>query len=187
VLDIGSSCELCGGTHVARTGDIGLFKVVAEAGVAAGVRRIEAVCGDAAVEAMQAREDQLMAAAHLLSARPDALEERIRALMDENRKLSREVDKWKQAAATGGGADHMSRAVDVKGVKVLALQLDGLDAKGLRAALDQFKDKLGSGVLGSAVDDKVALIAGVTKDLTDCVSAGEIVKQISPLVEGSGG
>jgi len=183
------SLELCGGCHVPNTGVIGCLKLVSEAALAAGVRRIEAVCGDAAIEAIQAREGQLMAAAHLLSARPDALEERIRALMDENRKLSREVDKWKQAAATGGGTDHMSRAVDVNGVKVLALQLDGLDAKALRVALDQFKDKIGSGVvvLGSAVDDKVALIAGVTKDLTGRVSAGEIVKQISPLVEGSGG
>ena len=183
------SLELCGGCHVPNTGVIGCLKLVSEGALAAGVRRIEAVCGDVAVEAIQARDDQLMAAAHLLSARPDALEERIRALMDENRKLTREVDKWKQAAATGGGADHMSRAVDVNGVKVLALQLDGLDAKGLRAALDQFKDKLGSGVvvLGSAVDDKVALTAGVTKDLTDRISAGEIVKHIAPMVEGSGG
>jgi alanyl-tRNA synthetase len=183
------SLELCGGCHVPNTGVIGCLKLASEAALAAGVRRIEAVCGDAAIEAIQARDSQLMAAAHLLSARPDALEERIRALMDENRKLSREVDKWKQAAATGGGTDHMSRAVDVNGVKVLALQLDGLDAKALRAALDQFKDKLGSGVvvLGSAEEDKVALIAGVTKDLTGRVSAGEIVKQLAPMVEGSGG
>ena len=183
------SLELCGGCHVPRTGVIGLFKIATEAALSAGVRRIEAVCGDAAVEFVQARDRQLMAAAHLLSARPDALEDRLRSLLDENRKLGREVEKWKQAAATGGGADHMSRVVDVAGVKVLALQLDGQDAKGLRAVMDQLRDKLGSGVvvLGSAVEDKVALVVGVTKDLTGRVKAGDIVARVAPLVGGSGG
>ncbi|HRZ18265.1 MAG TPA: DHHA1 domain-containing protein, partial [Candidatus Hydrogenedentes bacterium] len=139
-------------------------------------------------EVIQERDRQLRASAHLLSARPDALVERISALQDELKRLGREVDKWKQAAATGG-TDYMSRVVDVKGVKVLAVEVDGMDAKGLRPVLDQLKDKLGSGVivLGSVDDEKVALCAGVTKDLTARVRAGDVVGRIAPIVEGSGG
>ncbi|MBW7863751.1 MAG: alanine--tRNA ligase [Candidatus Hydrogenedentes bacterium] len=185
----GVSLELCGGCHVPQTGVIGCFKILSETALAAGVRRIEAVCGGPAIETIQERDRQLMAAAHLLSARPDALGERIRALQDEIRRLGRELDKWKQAAATGSGADHMGKVAEVGGVKVLALQLDGQDAKGLRAVLDQMKDKIGSGVvvLGSALEDKVALCVGVTKDLTDRVKAGDVVARVAPLVGGSGG
>jgi len=182
------SLELCGGCHVARTGVIGCVKILSEAALASGVRRLEAVAGEAAIEVIQERDRQLRASAHLLSARPDALVERISALQDELKRLGREVDKWKQAAATGG-TDYMSRVVDVKGVKVLAVEVDGMDAKGLRPVLDQLKDKLGSGVivLGSADGDKVALCAGVTKDLMGRVRAGDVVGRIAPIVEGSGG
>jgi alanyl-tRNA synthetase len=186
----GISKELCGGCHVPRTGVIGFFKILSESAVAAGVRRIEAVCGAPSVEVVQARERQLLGAAHLLSARPDELEARLRALLDENRRLGREVDKWKQAAATGGGGtDLMSQVKEIKGVKALVMHLSDMDAKSLRALLDQCRDKLGSGVvvLGSDCEGKVALAAGVTKDLTKRISAGDIVSRLAPLVGGGGG
>ncbi len=185
----GVSLELCGGCHVPRTGTIGCCKILSESAVAAGVRRIEAVCGAPAMDVLQARERQLSAAAHLLSARPDELEARLRALLDENKRLARDVDKWKQAAATGGGEDLMSKVRDIAGVKALVLHIPGMDAKGLRAVLDQCKDKIGSGVvvLGGDADGKVALAAGVTKDLTQRISAGDIVSRLAPLVGGGGG
>ncbi|OQC07409.1 MAG: Alanine--tRNA ligase [Candidatus Hydrogenedentes bacterium ADurb.Bin101] len=186
----GISKELCGGCHVPRTGVIGFFKILSESAVAAGVRRIEAVCGQPSVEVIQARERQLLGAAHLLSARPDELETRLRALIDENKRLGRDVDKWKQAAATGGGGtDLMSQAKDIHGVKTLVAHLTDMDAKSLRALLDQCRDKLGSGVvvLGSDCEGKVALAAGVTKDLTKRISAGDIVARLAPLVGGGGG
>ena len=134
----GISKELCGGCHVPRTGVIGLFKILSESAVSAGMRRIEAVCGAPSIELIQARDRQLLGAAHLLSARPDELELRLRALLDENRRLGREVDKWKQAAATGGGgADLMSQVKEVKGVKTLVMHLNDMDAKSLRAFFDQ--------------------------------------------------
>lgn len=186
----GVSKELCGGCHVPRTGVIGYFKILSESAVAAGVRRIEAVCGAPCVEVLQARERQLLAAAHLLSARPDDLETRLRSLLDENKRLTRDVERWKQTAATGGGGgDIMSQIKDVKGIKTLILKLSDMDAKSLRALLDQCKEKIGSGVvvLGSDSEDKVALAAGVTKDLTHRISAGEIVSKLAPLVGGGGG
>ncbi|HDP35796.1 MAG TPA: alanine--tRNA ligase [Candidatus Hydrogenedentes bacterium] len=184
-----ASLELCGGCHVRRTGVIGCFKILSESAVAAGVRRIEAVCAAQAIDTIQERERQLMTAAHILSARPDELETRLRALLDENKRLSREVDKWKQAAATGSGADLMSNVREIKGVKALMLHLGELDAKSLRAVLDTCKDKIGSGVvvLGSDGGGKVALAAGVTADLTSRISAGDIVSRLAPLVGGGGG
>ncbi len=190
VVQVGeTSLELCGGCHVRRTGMIGVFKIISESAVAAGVRRVEAVCGAPAVETLQARERQLLGVAHLLSARPEELEARLRALLDENKRLSRDVDKWKQAAATGSGADLMSNVREINGVNALVLHLGEMDAKSLRAVLDKCKDKIGSGVvvLGSDGGGKVALAAGVTKDLTDRISAGDIVARLAPLVDGGGG
>ncbi len=190
VVRIGEmSLELCGGTHVVQTGAIGYFKLLSESSLSSGVRRIEAVCGQAAVDTLQQREQQLMGTAQLLSAHPNDLLERVQALLDENKRLGREVAKWKQTAATGGAVDHMSKVVEVEGVKVLAIQIDGQDAKGLRAVLDNLRDKLGSGVvvLGSGEEGKVSLCVGVSKDLVKSVKAGDIVKQLAPIVGGGGG
>ncbi len=185
----GTSLELCGGTHVDRTGVIGYFKITGESAISSGVRRIEAVCGEPCVDYLQERERQMAQTAHLLSAPAEALCGRVQALLDENKRLAREVDKWKQAAATGGAVDYMSQVQEISGVKVLAVQLDGQDGKGLRMALDNLRDKIGSGViiLGSADGGKVALCVGVTKDLTGRIKAGDIVKQVAPIVGGGGG
>jgi alanyl-tRNA synthetase len=183
------SMELCGGTHVPRTGVIGYCKIVAESSVSSGVRRLEAVCGEPCVEAIQQRERQLSHTAKLLSTNTDSLGERVRALMDENKRLQREVDKWKQAAASGASVDYLSQVKEVKGIKVLAAEAAGQDGKGLRILLDKLRDQLGSGVivLGAAEGDKVSLCVGVTKDLTDRIKAGDIVGRIAPIVGGSGG
>jgi alanyl-tRNA synthetase len=183
------SMELCGGCHVSRTGTIGYFKVTGESAVSSGVRRIEAVCGEPAVEAIQTRDRQVAQIAHLLSAQTEHLEERVRAVLDENRRLQREVQKWKQAAAMGGTVDYMNQIQEIGGVRLLAAQIDGQDAEGLRTLMDQLRDKIGSGVvvLGSGLDDKVALCIGVTKDLTGKVRAGDLVKQLAPIVGGGGG
>ncbi|MBI3118357.1 MAG: alanine--tRNA ligase, partial [Candidatus Hydrogenedentes bacterium] len=190
VVSVGDfSMELCGGTHVPRTGVIGYFKIVSESSVSSGVRRIEAVCGEPCVEVIQQRDRQLIATAQLLSANVDNVEVRVRALQDEIRRLQREVEKWKQAAATGASVDYMSQVQDLNGVKLLAALVEGQDAAGLRALLDKLRDKLGSGVivLGSAEGDKASLCVGVTKDLTARVRAGDIVKQLAPIVGGGGG
>lgn len=183
------SMELCGGTHTKSTGVIGYCKILSESSVSSGVRRLEAVCGEPCVEALQARERQLMQTAHLLSAKPDDLEERVQALLEENKRLARDVEKWKHAAATGASVDYMSQVREVKGVKVLAVVVEDQDVASLRALMDHLRDKLGSGVviLGSAVEDKVALCVGVTKDLINRVKAGDIVKHVAPMVGGGGG
>lgn len=183
------SMELCGGTHVGRTGVIGAFKILGESSISAGVRRIEAVCADRALDAIQSEEEQLTGVAQLLNAGKDSILERVRSLMEENRRLSREVDRWKQAAATGGAVDFMSRVQDVDGVKLLAVELEGQDADGLRMAMDKLRDQLGSGivVLASRGDDKATLCVGVTKDLTNRAKAGDIVKLLAPIVGGGGG
>ena len=190
VVQVGDfSMELCGGCHVPRTGVIGYCKIVTEAAVSSGVRRIEAVCGEPAVDVIQSREAQLSNTAQLLSASADNLEERVKALLEENKRLAREVAMWKQKAATGASVDYMSQVQDVNGIKLLAVEVDGQDGKGLRMVLDQLRDKLGSGVvvLGSANEGKVALCVGVSKDLTGQIKAGDIVKNIAPIVGGGGG
>jgi alanyl-tRNA synthetase len=183
------SLELCGGCHVQRTGVIGYCKILSESSVAAGVRRIEAVCGEPCVDVLQGRERELARTAHLVNCGLDDLESRVQALIDENKRLAREVAKWKQAAATGGSVDYMSRVQDVKGVKVLAAEIADQDPAGLRMVLDSLRDKLRSGVviLGSVSEGKVSLCVGVTKDLTGRIKAGEIIKQIAPIVGGGGG
>ena len=190
VVQVGEfSMELCGGCHVPRTGVIGYCKILSESALSSGVRRIEAVCGEPCVEVIQARERQLVGTAQMLSAKPDDLQERVRGLLDENKRLGREVDKWKQAAATGGSVDYMSKVQEIDGVRLLAAQLEGQDAKSLRAVLDNLRDRIGSGVvvLGSGEGGKVALCVGVTSDLTERIKAGDIVRQIAPIVGGGGG
>lgn len=190
VVQVGElSLELCGGTHVRRTGVIGYFKVLNESAISAGVRRIEAVCGEPCVETIQARDRQFIHLARLLSANADEVEDRVRTVLDENRRLQREVEKWKQAAATGAAVDYLSQVQDIGGVKVLAAEVPGQDAKGLRAVLDSLREKLASGVLvlASAEDDKVSLCVGVSKDLTGRIKAGDIVKELAPIVGGGGG
>jgi alanyl-tRNA synthetase len=189
VLDIGSSRELCGGTHVARTGDIGLFKIVGESGVAAGVRRIEAVTGKGALEHVQAQEAKLAGAAQLLKAPIAELESRIAQLQESARTAERELARLKAKAAASAGDDLAAAAADVKGAKVVAAALDGSDAKTLRDTIDKLKDKLKSAaiVLASVTDGKVTLIAGVTSDLTGRVKAGDLVNHVAQQVGGKGG
>ncbi|HSC99309.1 MAG TPA: alanine--tRNA ligase, partial [Casimicrobiaceae bacterium] len=189
VLDIGSSRELCGGTHVSRTGDIGLFKIVSESGVAAGVRRIEAVTGKGALEYVQAQEAKLAGAAQLLKAPITEIEARIAQLQESARVAERELARLKAKAASSAGDDLAGNAIDVKGAKVVAAALDGSDVKTLRETMDKLKDKLKSAaiVLASVNDGKVTLIAGVTSDLTGKVKAGDLVNHVAQQVGGKGG
>ena len=189
VLDIGTSRELCGGTHVSRTGDIGLFKIVAESGVAAGVRRVEAVTGKGALDYVQKQEAKLTGAAHLLKAPVSEIEARIAQLQEAARTAERELARLKAKAAASAGDDLAGSAVDVKGAKVVAAALDGSDPKALRETIDKLKDKLKSAaiVLASVTDGRVTLIAGVTNDLTAKVKAGELVNHVAQQVGGKGG
>jgi alanyl-tRNA synthetase len=189
VLGIGSSKELCGGTHVARTGDIGLFKVVMEGGVAAGVRRIEAVCGDVALARVQEQQALLDAVAAEVKAQPAEAAQRVAQIQEHARALEKELARLKAKLAAAQGDDLASQAVDVKGIKVLAAALEGADAAALRDTLDKLKDKLKSAVvvLASSGAGKVSLIAGVTADLTAKVKAGELVNFVAQQVGGKGG
>ena len=189
VLDIGTSRELCGGTHVARTGDIGLFKIVGESGVAAGIRRVEAVTGRGALAYVQAQETQLARAAGLLKSPVAEVETRIAQLQESAKATERELARLKAKAAASAGDDLAGGAVDVKGTKVLAASLDGADAKALRETIDKLKNRLGSAaiVLGSVADGKVTLIAGVTPDLVGKVKAGDLVNHVAQQVGGKGG
>ena len=189
VLDIGSSKELCGGVHVTRTGDIGLFKIVSEGGVAAGIRRIEAVTGEGALAWVQATNARLLAAASALKTGPDELPSRIAQVQDQVKVLEKEVAALKSKLAAGQGDDLLSQAVDVNGIKVLAATMEGADVGTLREAMDKLKDKLGTAaiVLASVADGKVSLIAGVTKDATGKVKAGELVNFVAQQVGGKGG
>ncbi|TJY56629.1 alanine--tRNA ligase [Sinimarinibacterium sp. CAU 1509] len=185
----GYSTELCGGTHVARTGDIGLFKIVSEGGVAAGVRRVEAITGDNALNYLRELEQRLRHAAELLRASPDELVSKIEQLQDRSKQLDKELAALKSKLASSAGGDLVGQARDISGTKVLSASVEGVDGGGLRDLMDQLKDKLGSGVilLGAANGDKVSLIAGVTKDLTGKVKAGELVNFVAGQVGGKGG
>mgnify|MGYP000882782412 FL=1 len=189
VLDIGSSRELCGGTHVSRTGDIGLFSISAEGGVAAGVRRVEAVTGDNALHYMQDMETALGGVAGTLKVLPKDVPARVSAVLDQVRRLERELAALKGKLASAQGDDMLAQAVDVKGAKVLAARLEGADINTLRETMDKLKDKLKSAavVLASVVDGKVTLIAGVTADLTGKVKAGDLVNMVAQQVGGKGG
>ncbi|KPJ79516.1 MAG: alanyl-tRNA synthetase [Gammaproteobacteria bacterium SG8_30] len=191
VLAIGDfSTELCGGTHVRRAGDIGLFRIISESGVAAGVRRIEAVTGENALDHDAATEATLRHVASLVKGSPADVEDKVRQLIERQKKLEREVSTLKSRLASGQGVDLAESAVDVAGVKVVAARVDGADAKSLREAVDALKGKLKTAVvvLGAPTDDgKVVLVAGVTGDLTGKVKAGELVGKVAAQVGGKGG
>ena len=190
VLRMGDfSTELCGGTHVKAVGDIGLFKIVSEGGIASGVRRIEAMSGAGALEWVQADEDRVLRLAGLLRGGRDDLDDRVSGLLDRSRALEKELERIKSRLASSAGQDLASQAVDVAGVKVLAARIDGVDPKSLRDTLDQIKDKLGSAVvvLATEADGKVSLVAGVTKDLTGRLKAGDLIRDLAALVGGKGG
>ena len=189
VLDIGSSRELCGGTHTSRTGDIGLFSITAEGGVAAGVRRVEAVTGDNALHYMQDMETALGGVAGTLKVLPKDVPARVSAVLDQVRKLERELAALKGKLASAQGDDMVAQALDIKGARVLAAKLEGADINTLRETMDKLKDKLKSAaiVLASVADGKVTLIAGVTADLTGKVKAGDLVNMVAQQVGGKGG
>jgi alanyl-tRNA synthetase len=189
VLDIGSSRELCGGTHVARTGDIGLFKIVAESGIAAGVRRVEAVTGDNALAYLQQLEGTVGRIAAGLRAAPAEVPARLAQVLDQVKALEKEVAQLKGKLASAQGDELMAQAVDVNGIQVLAAKLEGADAKTLRETLDKLKDKLKSAAIVLATVDggKVQLAAGVTADRVAKVKAGELVNFVAQQVGGKGG
>ncbi|HKS57737.1 MAG TPA: alanine--tRNA ligase [Steroidobacteraceae bacterium] len=191
VLRIGDfSTELCGGTHVARAGDIGLFKIVSEGGIAAGVRRIEAVTGQGALDWVVRTEQSLRDIAALIKANRDDVDDKVKQLVERNRKLEREVAGLKSKLASGQGGDLSSTAVEIAGVKVVATRIDGADAPALRDAVDQLKSKLRSAaiVLASVqAPDKIVLIAGVTQDQIAKVKAGDLVNVVAQKVGGRGG
>src|SRR6185369_9235565 len=189
VVAIGSSKELCGGTHVGRTGDIGLFKVLSESGVAAGVRRVEAVTGNNALRYVQDQERRVQGVSALLKTQPEEMAERVVNILDNVRALEKELARLKSKLASSQGDDLAGQAADVKGAKVLAAMLDGADVTALRETMDKLKDKLKSAaiVLASVADGKATLIAGVTADLTGKVKAGELVNMVAQQVGGKGG
>ena len=189
VLSIGSSRELCGGTHVSRTGDIGLFKIVAEGGVAAGIRRVEAVTGENALALVQSLSNRVNEAAAALKAQPEELIARIAQVQDHVKSLEKELTALKSKLASNQGDELLTQAVDVNGIKVLAATLEGADVTALRETMDKLKDKLKTAaiVLASVKDGKVSLIAGVTADATAKVKAGELVNFVAQQVGGKGG
>ncbi|HET9680037.1 MAG TPA: alanine--tRNA ligase, partial [Gammaproteobacteria bacterium] len=190
VLQFGDfSTELCGGTHVQRTGDIGLFRILSESGVAAGVRRIEALTGAHALAAVQQTDDELQTIAAEIRSERSHIVPRVTQLASQNRSLEKELTRLRGKLASGQGSDLASQAVTVDGVQLLAARLDGADAKALRDAVDQLKNKLKSAavVLGATDDDKVRLVAGVTADVTDRIKAGDLVNTAAVGVGGKGG
>jgi alanyl-tRNA synthetase len=189
VLNIGSSVELCGGTHVERTGDIGLFKITAESGVAAGIRRLEAVTGEGALALMQTLARRVGDAAQALKTTPEEIGARIAQTQDQVRALEKELAAAKAKLAASQGDEMLNSAIDIKGIKVLAATLEGADVPTLRATMDKLKDKLKTAaiVLASVSDGKVSLIAGVTADATSKVKAGELVNFVAQQVGGKGG
>ena len=191
VLKLGGdfSVELCGGTHVARAGDIGLFKLVAETGIAAGIRRVEAVTGLGALALVEDEEAQLAALARLLKSDPDKLTLKLEQALERSRRLEKELEQVKGKIAADAGAELSAQAELINGIHVLARNMDGADPKTLRNTVDKLKSKLGTAVivLGAVRDDKVSLVAGVTKDSTDKVQAGDLVNYVAQQVGGRGG
>jgi alanyl-tRNA synthetase len=185
----GFSVELCGGTHVDRTGDIGVFKITHEGGIASGVRRIEAVTGQGALEWIDANERALDDVAALLKSQPEQAPSKVAQLLKRNKDLEKELAAAKQALVTGSAGDHTENVREIDGIKVLATRIDGADARTLRDAVDRFKDKLKSAVVvvGSVDNGVVRLAAGVTKDNTDKIRAGDLIKPVAEQVGGKGG
>ncbi|MFW5450017.1 MAG: alanine--tRNA ligase [Methylophagaceae bacterium] len=190
VLSMGDfSTELCGGTHAKQTGDIGLLKITSEAGIASGVRRIEAVTAEVALEYIEINESRLFDVSSLIKATPENIEEKTTQLVQRNRQLEKELDALKSKLASNAGSDLASSAQEVLGIKVLASQIEGADGKSLRDTVDQLKNKLGTAaiILSSVDGDKITLIAGVTKDATDKIKAGDLVAHVANQVGGKGG
>jgi len=192
LLSMGSdsfSVELCGGTHVERTGDIGLLRIVSESGIAAGVRRVEAVTGELAIAQVDEQQQQLEQAAGLLKAKPQDLGRKLQQLISQQKQLEKDLAAAKGKLAAAASGDLLSQVKEVNGIKVLAIAIDGADAKSLRDSADPLKNKMGSGVLLLACREgsKVSLLAGVTKDLTGQFKAGDLMKQVAPIVGGKGG
>jgi alanyl-tRNA synthetase len=185
----GFSMELCGGTHVQATGDIGLFAIVSESGVAAGTRRIEAITGTESLKLFEANRDIVNSLGQTLNARPDELGAKVNALQEETKRLARELQQARMSAAMVGGGTAQDDAIDVAGVKLIAREVTGLDKDGLRALVDRHRDRIKSGVvvLAAPSDGKVSIVVGVTPDLTKRVPAGQVVKQLAPIVGGGGG
>ena len=183
------SVELCGGTHVNRTGDVGLFKITQESGIAAGVRRIEAVTGLKALELVRGQQARLGQLASLLKSDSANIEQKVEHLQKQNRDLEKQVEQLKAKLTSSSGTDLLSELIEINGTKVLVASLDGLNSKDLRGTCDQLKNKLGSGVilLAAPADGKVSLVAGVTKDLLDKVKAGDLVNSVASHVGGKGG
>jgi alanyl-tRNA synthetase len=190
VLSLGDfSMELCGGTHVARAGDIGLFKILSESGVAAGVRRIEAVTGQAAYDHIVRMDQVLRDVAALLRGSREDVDEKVRELVERSRRLEKEVQQLKSKLASGQSGDLSAQAKDVGGIKVLAAQVEDADAKSLRDAVDRLRSKLGSSVivLAGVKEGKVVLVAGVSADMIERYKAGDIVGKVAAMVGGRGG
>ncbi|EFB6351168.1 alanine--tRNA ligase [Escherichia coli] len=190
VLSMGDfSTELCGGTHASRTGDIGLFRIISESGTAAGVRRIEAVTGEGAIATVHADSDRLSEVAHLLKGDSNNLADKVRSVLERTRQLEKELQQLKEQAAAQESANLSSKAIDVNGVKLLVSKLSGVEPKMLRTMVDDLKNQLGSTiiVLATVVEGKVSLIAGVSKDVTDRVKAGELIGMVAQQVGGKGG
>ncbi|EDN70735.1 alanyl-tRNA synthetase [Beggiatoa sp. PS] len=190
VLSMGDfSTELCGGTHVRQVGDIGLFKIVAETGTAAGIRRIEAITGIRALDWVAETEKQLNVIGDLLKTNQNSLTERVAQLIEYNRNYEKEISRLQAKLASNQGSDLASQAVEINGIKILAAQLDNIDVKQLRNTLDQLKNKLGTAVvvLSLVKDNKISLVAGVTKDATDKIKAGELLNYVAKQVGGKGG
>ncbi|EFK6759841.1 alanine--tRNA ligase [Escherichia coli] len=190
VLSMGDfSTELCGGTHASRTGDIGLFRIISESGTAAGVRRIEAVTGEGAITTVHADSDRLSEVAHLLKGDSNNLADKVRSVLERTRQLEKELQQLKEQAAAQESANLSSKAIDVNGVKLLVSELSGVESKMLRTMVDDLKNQLGSTiiVLATVAEGKVSLIAGVSKDVTDRVKAGELIGMVAQQVGGKGG
>ncbi|RLA25100.1 MAG: alanine--tRNA ligase [Gammaproteobacteria bacterium] len=190
VLKIGKfSTELCGGVHVQRAGDIGLFKIISETGVASGVRRIEAITGEVSMQWLEAREASMAVMANALKAAPEMVADKVQQLMDKSKSLEKELERLQAKLASSAGGELASQAVDINGIKVLAVKLDGVEPKAMGDLLDQLKNKLGSAaiVLASVSNGKVNLIAGVTKEQTRQLKAGDLVNAVASQVGGKGG
>ena len=189
VVNIGYSTELCGGVHVERAGDIGLFKIISEGGVAAGIRRIEAVTGTGAIKWVEERSQQLDNVASLVKSSSSDLEEKVTQVLDRSRALEKELEQLKTKLATQAGSDLASQAVEVSGIKVLAAKLDGVDPKSLRDTVDQLKNKLGKAavIIATVVEGKVSLVSGVTKAETSVIKAGDLLKHVAEQIDGKGG
>ena len=190
VFSIGDySTELCGGTHVGRSGDIGLFKLTSETGIAAGVRRVEAVTGSGALNWLSQTDSRVADVAGLVKSDREGIVERVEQVLARSRQLEKDLERLKSRLAATQGDDLLAQATEVEGLKVLAARLDDVDSKGLRATADQLKNKLGSAVvvLATVQNEKVSLVAGVTADYTDRVAAGPLVNFVAQQVGGRGG